>query len=95
MVSPGSKHGAEADRAVERRLAHAKAHLGLEPLPALIDQADQGNRSLTGPGGKLHQSVELRLWRRVENPVAAQGSKPVTLLPGQEAICRSTRASYR
>ena len=32
--------------------------------------------------GKLYQIVECGLWRRVENPVAAQGCEPVALCPG-------------
>ena len=95
MVIPGCKHGAEADRAVERRLTNPEPHLGLEPLPAVIDEADQCNGSLTGTGGKLDQIIELRFWRRVENPVAAQGCEPVISPSRQDAICRSTRATYR
>jgi hypothetical protein len=61
-----------------------KPDLGFEPLPAVIDEADQGHRSPAHPRGKLHQSIELGLGRRVEHPVAAQGSKPVALVPERE-----------
>ena len=80
---PWQKHGIEADRAIQRRFLDTKTYLGLEPLPASINEADQGNRSLTGASGKLDQIVECRFWRRVKNPVAAQGCKPVTLRPGR------------
>jgi hypothetical protein len=76
------EHGAEADRAVEGRLAHPKPHLGHEPLPALVDEADESNGSLTAVSGKLYQIVECGLWWRVENPVATQGCEPVALCPG-------------
>jgi len=78
------EHDAETDRPIERRLAKAQTDLGLEPLPAVFDQADQCDRRSAQARGKLHQAVEFQFRRRVEDPVAAQGGEPVALFPTWE-----------
>jgi hypothetical protein len=63
--------------------------------PTVLNEADESDRCLTGSGGKLHQIVELRLGRRVENPVAAQGCEPVTLFPqGKHFVVRHEGYSW-
>ena len=73
----GLQDGMRADRAVDRRLAHAKPDFRLEPLAAVIDEVDDGNRRPADRGSDLDDFIEIGLARRVENAVVPQGGQAI------------------
>src|ERR1700761_700968 len=75
----GLQDGVGANRTVDRRLAHPQAYFGLEPLPPLVDQIDDGNWSVADSRRDLNDFVEVRLSRRIKNIVPTQGVETVFL----------------
>ena len=69
-----------AERDLARRLAHAgEADIGLEPLPLLVDQAQQRDRGAACVRSRRGQRVEQGLGRAVEHHQLAQPGKPARL----------------
>ncbi|WP_241242024.1 hypothetical protein [Sphingobium algorifonticola] len=71
-----------ADGDVERHFARADAGFGLEPLPVLRDQIDDGNGRVEDFRGKPYQIVEFGLGRGVEDRIALQRGNPFCFRPG-------------
>jgi hypothetical protein len=67
---------AGADRLLQRRLAQRRADRGLEPLPALIGEADDRDRGLTDVAADSGDIVEGRFDRSVRITRDAQCSQP-------------------
>ena len=74
----GLQDGMGADRRGPRRFANPEPDLGLEPLPLLVDQVDDGDRRATDRAHDLDDRIELLLARRVEDSVGLQrGYAPI------------------
>ena len=89
----GLQNGMGADRTVDRRLAHAKPDLRLEPLAALIDEIDDGNRRPADRGSHLDDFIEIGLARRVENAVVPQGGQAILFSTVQRRFQRPSQLS--
>ena len=63
----GLQDHVRADGRFERRLANAQPNLGLEPLPAFIDEIDDGNRRPARNGREFRYLVVAALTGRIEN----------------------------
>ena len=50
---------------------HGKPMIGLEPLPLGINQANEGNGSLTDLGGQLGQLIILRFGQGIQDVVGS------------------------
>ena len=68
------------DRLLERGLARLHPETRLEPLPVLIDEADQSDRHLEQRGKQFHHLVEGRIGSAVERAKAAQLGKAFKLI---------------
>ena len=75
----GNVQGVLAEGLVARRLADAQAHLGLEPLPLCVDQADGGHGGVADRRGQLGQVVELGLARAVQHVVVRKRRQAAAL----------------
>ena len=63
-----AEHGMGTERHITRGFGDArKAHIGLEPLPLGIDQADERDRHPTDCRCRAHQRIEFRLRPGVEH----------------------------
>src|SRR5258708_312369 len=69
-----------AERLLERRLANAETDFGFEPLPALVDQADERNRSLANVAGDPRDVVERGFDGSIEDSIGAQRLQPLRLV---------------
>ena len=86
------KDGLSAYRDIKRRLADAKADLGLEELPCVFDQVDDCDRSFEDKRRDLGDLVEGRLRRRIEDTVAPQCAEAIGLVPVRGPALMSWRA---
>jgi hypothetical protein len=63
-----------------REVAHPlQAHIGLEPLAIVIDQADQGDRRAADGRGGMHQAIEGGLRAAVEHRQPVEALLPAGL----------------
>ncbi|MEH0069202.1 hypothetical protein V6L77_00930 [Pannonibacter sp. Pt2-lr] len=69
-----------ADRVFYRRLARFKAGMGLEPLPVLVDEADDGCGCLENRARELRDPVEPGFIAAIEDLIAIQHLLPVNVL---------------
>ena len=67
----GLQDGVRAERHLAGRFLGHPADPGFEPLPAFIDEADQGDGGLTDVGREGGQLVVRQLGRGVQNAEAA------------------------
>jgi len=77
----GTERRLGAERDLDRRLAQAEPHLGLEPLPPVLDEADGRDRRAADVGRQMRDVVEVRLGWGVEDGVGPQGGQPLFLVP--------------
>jgi hypothetical protein len=78
--------GMGAERDVARRFADARqAGGGLEPLPILVDQADQRDRHAADLGGRASQGIEDRLRFGVEHGHRTKARESCGLVVGQRS----------
>ena len=68
---------------VPGRFGQCRSDAGLEPLPTLIEQRDQGDRRATNLRSETSQVVERRLGWCIQDMVAAQSRQPLGFVLGQ------------
>ena len=76
------ENGVPAKRIIPWRLVDGHTELGLEPLPVLIDERDEGDGSLADMGGQRGQVVQRAFRERVEQIIAAQRLKTKCFIRG-------------
>ena len=72
-----------AERLLAGRLAPVETDPRLEPLPALVDQADQGHRRAAEVGGERGEIVEQRFGGGVQDAVGVQHGQSGGLVVGR------------
>jgi hypothetical protein len=63
-------------------LRHVYAVSRLEPDAVVVDDADDGNRSVEQPGSYGRYAVKGQIGGRIQNVVAADSSQPLRLSHG-------------
>lgn len=69
-----------AKRDLARCFGHRKADAGLEPLPVLVDQADERDRHPEQSPGQAGQAVEPLFRRGIQDPERPQAVDPGVLV---------------
>jgi hypothetical protein len=70
-----------ADGDLAGRLCDLKSDSSLEPLPLLIQERNERDRSSADLGRYLCNAIELNLRLRIQNVEALERSKAIDLLP--------------
>ena len=87
--------GVRADRHVARDLLHIQPVRSLEPVPRVVDEAEERDGASGDARRGLHQCIEAAFGSAVEHAQVAQDREPVRFVDGNRGRLHVVRTEWR